>query len=118
MAVLFIIFFSNTNTDSNKIESTHKKFDILRHNRFFKNHNYNYAMENSKLHTLYERRRYFDLIFINNFYNGYITCPSLLETVSIRVPSKKLRDFSTFYYFVFTQQMPFRSQRLGCQWGL
>jgi hypothetical protein len=64
---------------------------FLPYNRFFKNHNaysYNYVLDIIKLNTLDERRRYFDILFIRNDYNGFIICPSLLETVGTRVPNK------------------------------
>jgi hypothetical protein len=33
--------------------------------------------------------RYFDVLFIWNGYNDYITCPSLLETVGIKSSNQK-----------------------------
>jgi hypothetical protein len=57
---------SLTNTKSNKLERIQKKFATLFCNRFFKNrnaYNRNYVLDNIKLNTLYERRRYFDVLF-------------------------------------------------------
>jgi hypothetical protein len=34
--------------------------------------------------------------FLVNAYNGFECCPSLLETVSIRVPIRNFRDFPLF----------------------
>jgi hypothetical protein len=40
---------------------------------------------------------YFEALFIRNFYNGFITCPSLLEAVGIRFPVINIRGFNTLY---------------------
>jgi hypothetical protein len=48
------------------------------------------------MRTLFERRRYFDAIFIRNLRNGFITYPSLLEDLGVRSPARHIRDFNTF----------------------
>jgi hypothetical protein len=76
------------------------------HNRFLKiimhTINYNFVLDNLKLHTFYERRRCFDVLFIWDVYNCFITCPSILETV----PPKTLEDFSTFYTYFSRSRCP------------
>jgi hypothetical protein len=71
---------------------------------------------NLKLNTLHARRRYFDVLFIRNVYNSFVTCPSLLQTVWIRVPNKNSRDsiLSTLCFHAAT----FFSLRLTWQWYL
>jgi hypothetical protein len=36
---------------------------------------YNYILENVKLETSFVRPRYFEAVFIRNFYKGFVTCP-------------------------------------------
>jgi hypothetical protein len=38
----------------------------------------------------------FETLFIRNVYDGFTTCPSVLEAVSIRVTVRNIREFSTF----------------------
>jgi hypothetical protein len=85
---------------------------------FVKNHNaynYNNVLDDLKLNTVLDGRRYIDVIFIRNAYNGFITCSSLLETVGIRVTNENLKRLQYFLHFVFTQQMSLCSLRLSCQ---
>jgi hypothetical protein len=42
------------------------------------------------------RMRQLDAIFRINVCSGFTFCPSLLETVGIRVPTRNFRDFSLF----------------------
>jgi hypothetical protein len=48
------------------------------------------------LRTLHSRRRHLDALFFINVFNNTIDCKSILDTVSLRVPSKLIRDFSIF----------------------
>jgi hypothetical protein len=50
-----------------------------------------------KLHTLPKRRDHFNALFLIQVYLGSKFCPSVLETVGLRVPTRHLRDFSLFY---------------------
>jgi hypothetical protein len=36
--------------------------------------------------ALFERRLYFEALIRSNIYSGFITCPSYLEAVNVRVP--------------------------------
>jgi hypothetical protein len=68
--------------------------------------NYNYVLDYLKLNTLHEGQRYYDVLFIRNLYNGFITCSSLLETVGIRVPIKNLTDFNVFHTSISRRKRP------------
>jgi hypothetical protein len=46
------------------------------------------------LRTLQSRRKHLDALFLINFFNNIIDCQSILDTVSLRVRSKLIRDFS------------------------
>jgi hypothetical protein len=41
--------------------------------------------DNLKLYTLFQSQSYFEISFIINVYNGFATCPLLLEAVRITV---------------------------------
>ena len=89
---------SITNTDSNKLERIQKKFASLCHYRFFYDTDYHYidALDKLKLPTLHTRRRQIDALFLIRTFNGSLNCPSVLETVGIRVPSRNIRNYSMF----------------------
>jgi hypothetical protein len=44
-------------------------------------------------HTLCTRRLHLDVLFLVSGCHGFKCCPSLLETVGPRVPTRNLRDF-------------------------
>jgi hypothetical protein len=95
-----LVWNSLTTTDFSKLERIQEKFATLYYNRIFKNLNaykHNWVLDKLKLNILQERRRNFDVLFIRNVCNGFIACPSLLQTVGIRVPNKNFRYFNTFY---------------------
>jgi hypothetical protein len=48
------------------------------------------------LQTLHIRRRHSGALFGINVYNDAKYCPSLLETVGIRVPTRNIRNFTRF----------------------
>jgi hypothetical protein len=50
-----------------------------------------------KFHTLSDRRCHLDTPFLLNVYNCSKFCPTLLETVGIRVPYKNFRYFNLFH---------------------
>jgi hypothetical protein len=47
---------------------------------------------------LHKRRYHLDALFLIQVYRGLKYCPSLLEAVGLRVPSRYLRDFSMFRF--------------------
>jgi hypothetical protein len=42
------------------------------------------------------RRRHIDALFLINVFRGAKFCPSVLDVVGLRVPSRNIRKFSTF----------------------
>jgi hypothetical protein len=79
-------------------ERIQQKFAALCCYRFFPHVHYSYAnaLEYLKLHTLCQRRCHLDALFLIQVYRGLKYCPSLLEVVGLRVPTRYFRDFSTF----------------------
>jgi hypothetical protein len=53
-------------------------------------------LERLDLPTLYSGQRHINTLFIINVFSNTIDCQSILDTVSLRVPSKLIRDFSVF----------------------
>jgi hypothetical protein len=69
-------------------------------NYYYYYHHYYYysnALEYLKLHTLGKRRNHLDALFLIQVYLGSKFCPSVLETVGLRVPTRHLRVFPLFY---------------------
>jgi hypothetical protein len=88
-----------TTTDSNKLQSIQKQFAHLCYRRFYQFDfplNYDVILERLGLRTRHSRRRHLDALFLVNVLKNTIDCQSILDTVSIRVPSKLIRDFSIF----------------------
>jgi hypothetical protein len=86
-------------TDSSKLKSIYKKFAHLCYRRFYQfdfPRNYDKIFERLGLRRLHSRRRHLDVLFLINVFNNTIDCQSVLDTVSLRVPSKLIRDFSVF----------------------
>jgi hypothetical protein len=46
--------------------------------------------------SLHERRRNREAVFLINAFKCNIAYPSMLYSVSLRIPSRSIRDFSTF----------------------
>jgi hypothetical protein len=46
--------------------------------------------------TLYSRRRHLDALFLINVFKGKINYQSIMDTVGIRVPTRQIREISTF----------------------
>jgi hypothetical protein len=91
-----VVWDSLTTTDANKLESTQQKFAALCYYRFLPHVHYSYAtaLEYLKLHTLRKRRYHLNTLFLIQVYRGLKYCPSLMEAVGLRVPTRYLRDFS------------------------
>jgi hypothetical protein len=53
-------------------------------------------LNNLKFHSLFKIWRYFEALFIKNIYSSFITCPSLLEAVGIRISVRNVRDYNNF----------------------
>jgi hypothetical protein len=89
---------SVTVTDSNKLERVQKEFAALRQQSFVLDLEYHHddILEKLNLQTLHIRRRLFDVLFLINVCNRAKCCPSLHETVGIRVPTRNIRNFTKF----------------------
>jgi hypothetical protein len=47
-----------------------------------------------------------DALFLNNVFKGKISCSSVFDTVSLRIPTRSIRDYSTFTYIVMSRSVP------------
>jgi hypothetical protein len=83
---------SVTATDSNKLERVQRKFAALCHKRFFQDMEYHYDIILEKLNL----RRHIDALFLINAFCGAKYCPSALQTVGLRVPTRNIRNYTTF----------------------
>jgi hypothetical protein len=83
---------SVTITDSNKLARVQRKFAALCHKNCFQDVEYHYdnILEKLNLQTLHIRRRHFDALFLINVLSGTKYCPSVLETVGIRIPTRNI----------------------------
>jgi hypothetical protein len=43
------------------------------------------------------RNRHIDAVFLINAFKCNIDCPSILDSVSLRIPSRSIMDFSIFF---------------------
>jgi hypothetical protein len=93
-----IVWNSITNTDSNKLERIQRKFAALCHNRSFQDvyYHYNNILDKLNLQTLHVRRRHIDALFLINVFRGTKFCPSVLQAVGLRAPTRMIRNVSTF----------------------
>jgi hypothetical protein len=86
-------------TDSNKLESIQRKFANLFHYQFLQfviPRNYDFILNCLNFRTLYSRRRLLDALSLINTFKSKINCHSTMDTIGIRVPTRQIRDFSTF----------------------
>jgi hypothetical protein len=92
-------FVTSSNSILPILERIQQKFAHLCYNRFRPHVHYSYAnaLEYLKLHTLRKRRYHLDALFLIQVYLGSKLCPSVLETVGLRVPTRHLRDFPLFH---------------------
>jgi hypothetical protein len=94
----FVAWNSVTFTDSNKLERVQRKFAALCHETFSQDVEYYYdiILEQLNLQTLHIRRRHFDALVLINAFIGSKYYPSVLEIFGIRVPTRNIRNFTTF----------------------
>jgi hypothetical protein len=88
-----------TSTDSSNLETVQRKFVALCCIRYFVGvccNNYKIILVRLNLRTLYSRRRHFDALFLTNVFKSIISCSSLFDSVSVRIPNRIIRDYSTF----------------------
>jgi hypothetical protein len=93
-----VVWNSITSTDAKKIGTHSAEVCALCYKRFFPQVDYSYdlALDQLKLHTLHKRRCHLDALFLTQVYRGSKFCPSVFETVGLRVPVRYIRDFSMF----------------------
>jgi hypothetical protein len=84
---------SVTITDSNKLERMQKILQPFATKDFFQDVEYHYKKLN--LQTLHIRHRHLHSLFLINAFCGAKYCPSALETVGLRVPTRNIRNFTT-----------------------
>jgi hypothetical protein len=89
-----VVWNSITSTHANKLERIQHRFAALCFNRFFPQVNYSYslALEKLTLHTLRMMKHHLDALFLIQVDIGSKFCPSVLEIVGLRVPSRYIRD--------------------------
>jgi hypothetical protein len=111
-----VVWNSITTTDANKLERIQQTFSALCYNIFLPHVHYSYAkaLEYLKLHTLRKRRYHLDALFIIQVYRGLKYCPSLLEAVGLRVPTRHLRDFSMFSFSPSFKKLSFCKMCICC----
>jgi hypothetical protein len=90
---------SITSTDSSKLERVQIKFATLNHSRFCAGvcgSNYEGMLSRLNVSTLHSRRKHLGALFLINVFKNKISCSSIFDTVNLRIPSRRIRDFSTF----------------------
>jgi hypothetical protein len=92
------VWKSDTITNPKNLERIRRKFAVPCPSRFFQNAEYHYddILEKFNLQTLHIRCRHFNNLFLINVFSGTKYCPSVFETVGIRVLTRKIRNFTTF----------------------
>jgi hypothetical protein len=94
-----VVWNSIKTIDANKLERIQQKFTGPCY-RFLPHVHYSYAnaLEYLNLHTFRKRRYHLDALFHIHVYRRLKYCPSLLEAVSLRLPTRYLRDSSVFNF--------------------
>jgi hypothetical protein len=93
-----VVWNSVTSTDASNLERIQHRFAAFSFYRFFPQVRYCYtlALQEINLHTLHMRRHRLDAVFLTQVYSGSKFFPSVLETVGLRVPPRRIRDFALF----------------------
>jgi hypothetical protein len=96
-----VVWNSITSTNANKLQRIQKKFVALCYNRFISPDSNGYSYANAlqvlNLRNLHERRHQLDAIFAINVFLGSKPCPSTMDIIGLRIPTRNLRDFSLFH---------------------
>jgi hypothetical protein len=93
-----IAWNSIASTDSSKLERV-QKIATLYHSIFFAGvscSKYEGKLSGLNISTLRSRRKHLEALFVINVFKNKISCSSTFDTVSLRIPSKRIKDFSTF----------------------
>jgi hypothetical protein len=106
----YIVWNSITSTDAKKLERIQRKFVALCYNRFLSRDSNGYSYANAlhvlNLRTLHNRRHQLDAIFVINVLLGSKSCPSTLDIIGLRVPTRNLRDYSLFHVSSYYKNCP------------
>jgi hypothetical protein len=81
-----------TFTDSNKLERVQRTFAALCHIRFFQDVEYQYIEKIKFADTALGVVTSMHCFYLINVFSGTKHCPSVLETVGIRVPTRNIRN--------------------------
>jgi hypothetical protein len=95
-----VVWNSITFTDLSKLEKIQRNFAALRYTTFFDglcNYKYEDILLILNLLTFQSRGRHHDALFLINIFKGKICCSSILDSVSLRIPSSSIRGYSMFY---------------------
>jgi hypothetical protein len=95
-----VICRSITTTDANKLDRIHAHYS------------YANALEYLKPYTFRKRRYHLYVPFVIQVYRDFTFCPSLLEAAGLLVPTRHLKDFSTFNVVSSIKNRPFAHQVL------
>jgi hypothetical protein len=104
-----VVWNSITITDSTKLERIQRKSVTLCYTRFFNvvcDYKYEDILLRLNFLTLHSRRRHLDALFLINVFKGKICCSSVFDTISLRVPTRSIRDYSNFTDIVNSRPYP------------
>jgi hypothetical protein len=105
-----VVWNSITSTDAKKLERIQSKFVALCYNRFLSRDSNGYIYSNAlqvlNLRTLRDRRHQLDAIFVINVLLGSKSCPSTMDIIGLRVPTRNLQDFPLFHVSSSYKQCP------------
>jgi hypothetical protein len=88
-----VVWNSVTNTDSAKLEIIQRKFVALCYTRFFSgvcDYKYEDILVRLNILTLHLRSN-LDALFLINVFKGKISCSSVFDTVSQRIPTRSVK---------------------------
>jgi hypothetical protein len=93
-----VVWNSITSTNASKLERIQQNFASVCFYRLFPHvpPSYTVALEKLRLHFLRTRKHQLDAPSFVQAYRGLISRTSLLKNVSLRVPTRHVRDFTTF----------------------
>jgi hypothetical protein len=104
-----------TLSGSNKVENIQRNFENLCYNRFIQPNvfcNYESMLNFLRFKTLCFGWQNLDALFLINVFKNKIDCCSIMDTVSLRVPTKPIRDLSNVNVSNVSRQ-PFNKVRHG-----
>jgi hypothetical protein len=79
---------------------------FLFHYYYYYYYYYYYALQILNLRTLRDRRHQLDAIFVINVLLGSKSCPSTLDIIGLRHPTRNLREFSLLHVSSYYKNCP------------